>query len=224
MRLSSHIMKNLASPSLSSRPFTRKSNSSDLQDERSSSFFEAVNFLLTTYATDEVIARAVQCLEGYQQAPGMAPTESAEKLYTRALRRGMVYEEMSVKSLFVEGLQEAICDNARLCWSRNPSKPLFKLAECADTMTKIAGSRSTASTSTSWPSQELSSNRNWNKKDNRSYNISSESESLVQIVADFSKNNPTSPTPGSDLAKYSRVSLREDHTQINVQWSRNVRS
>lgn len=66
----------------------KKSNSSGFHDERVSSYVEVVSFLLATYATDEVIARAVKYVESYKQAIGMASTEFAKTLYTKALRCG----------------------------------------------------------------------------------------------------------------------------------------
>lgn len=55
--------------------FSKKSISSGLHDEILSSYVEVVNFLLGTFATDDVTARAVKYLENYKQALGMAPME-----------------------------------------------------------------------------------------------------------------------------------------------------
>lgn len=212
MWLFPHFMKKPASSSLSARLSSRKSKSSGLHDERLSSYVEVVNFMLATYATDDVIARAVKTLENYKQLPGMAPTDFAKRLYTKALRCGMVYEEKRVKSLFVEGLEDAVCDNVRLYWSRNPSEPLTQLARYADTVTKIADSRSTGSSSANRPNRDTPPNRTRNRRANQSFNVSDGAGSLVQNVSDVKRDDQTKTTTSSDTATYCRVCLREDHT------------
>lgn len=70
--------------SLSAKPFPQKSNSERLHDEKLFSNDEDVNFLLLIYPTGSVIAHALKYLKNYVQAPGVAHTELAKKLYFRA--------------------------------------------------------------------------------------------------------------------------------------------
>lgn len=62
MWLYPHFMKKPASSSLSARLSSRKTNSLGLHDARLVSYVEVVNFILATYATDDVIAKAVKQL------------------------------------------------------------------------------------------------------------------------------------------------------------------
>lgn len=111
MWLLSQFVKKPASSSHSDRLFFRKSNLACLRDEKQSSYVKIVNVFLLTYAIDDITTRAMKYLECYKPAAGMPPTEFVKKLYTRALRHGLVYEENRVKSLFVEALEDAVCDN-----------------------------------------------------------------------------------------------------------------
>lgn len=72
-------------------------------------------------------------MKNYKQVSGLAPTEFAKELYTRAFRWGLPFKEVQVGSLFVRGVKEAVCDNVRLYWGPYPSGPLIQLAQYADT-------------------------------------------------------------------------------------------
>lgn len=114
LRLFPHFMKNPASLSLSARLLSRKLNSSGLYQEGLFSYVEFAKFLLKTYGTDDIIAHVVKYLERYKQVPGMARTELAKKLYTRALRCGLVYEE----------------DKVGYYWSKVSKTPLATMSGC----------------------------------------------------------------------------------------------
>lgn len=146
-----HFMRNPALSSLSAPLSSRKSNSSGLRDMWLSSYAAVIKFLLTMYAIYDVTARVVKFLKTFKQGLGVSPTELAKRVYTKALRCGMLYEGKRVNSLFVERLQDAVCNDFRLYWSRNPSNPLTQLVRYDATVTKIADHRSTASGSSSRP-------------------------------------------------------------------------
>lgn len=95
-------MRNPTLSSLSVRLSTRKSKPSGLQDEGLSSYAKVINFILAMYAIDDVIVRAVMCLEILKQAPAMAPTDRTDMLYTRAFQCDLVYKERRLKSIFVK--------------------------------------------------------------------------------------------------------------------------
>lgn len=79
-----------------------------------SSYFEVINFLLTTYATGGVVAKAVKELNGYHKRPGILASDYAEILYLYASGCGIVYERKIIKSLIVKSLDESVGDNVRL--------------------------------------------------------------------------------------------------------------
>lgn len=78
----------------------------------------------------------------------MTLTYFAKKLYTEALRCGIVNEEKRVKLSFVESSENAIHDDDRVYWNRNPSELLPNLTGYADNVAKITESRSHASSLT----------------------------------------------------------------------------
>lgn len=84
------------------------------------SYFKAVNFLRTTYATDNAIAGTVKERESYCHSLGVLASDYREKSYARAQQCGVVLEEQSVESLFGEVCEEQVRDIVRLHWSHNP--------------------------------------------------------------------------------------------------------
>lgn len=123
---------------------------------------------------DDFVPCAVKHLKSYRQSPGMAATECAKKLYTTALRLSLMYEKRGVKSLFIKGLGEAVCNNVRSYRSRNPSESLTQLARYAETVAKIADSRNTALSSTIRCNQNPSTNCDRNRRGNQPSNVSGE--------------------------------------------------
>lgn len=77
-------------------------------------------------------------MESDKQAPEVSAAFYAKRLYTKALRCGIVYEEKRVKLLFVKGLDESACDNLRVYLGQHPGAPLTELARCTDTLIMIA--------------------------------------------------------------------------------------
>ena len=78
------------------------------QQDTLTSYREVVNFLLRTYATDEIIAESHQEVIAYQQSTNTTETDYGEKPWDKELRCGSVYSEKRVKGKFVEGLLPAI--------------------------------------------------------------------------------------------------------------------
>lgn len=75
-------MKKPTSSSLAVRLSYKKCNSSRLDSERLFCYVKVINFLLATYATGGIIARAVKYFKNYEQAPSVGPTELPKKRYT----------------------------------------------------------------------------------------------------------------------------------------------
>ena len=74
---------------------------------------EVVNFLLQTYATDDVIAEAVTDVENLKQSTAMTEQEYSDELWKRALRCGTVFSGDRLKGYFVEGLLPALRGQVR---------------------------------------------------------------------------------------------------------------
>lgn len=108
-----------------------------LHDGRLSTYVEVVNYLQTTYATDDIIAKAIKELESYEQAPGLFAALYAKIVYTKTLRCGIVCEREKIKSSIYEGLYNSICDNMRVCLGQNPRAPLTELTCYPDTLIKL---------------------------------------------------------------------------------------
>lgn len=131
-------MKKPASSSLDARLAPRKRHSTEVHDERVSSFVEVVNFLLVAYETKNKIDSAIKELEFVKEFSKVYSALYAKRLFTKVLGFGIVYEENCVKVLFIKGRDEAVCDNMRVYSGQQPRAPLTELARFADTLIKIA--------------------------------------------------------------------------------------
>ena len=151
MWLFHYFMKKTPAAALSSRLAlepARFARSPDDAHERLGSYVEVVNYLLATYATDDVIAETVGDILSIRQGKGTTAADFAQTLYDKVLRCGNVYPESQLKGIFVEGLVESVRDNMRVYWGLNRQVTLFQLARYADTLCKLNGTQS-ATTSTS---------------------------------------------------------------------------
>ena len=74
---------------------------------------QVVNFLLRTYATDEVISEAVGDVTSFRQSSNMTEEVYSNHLWDMALRCGTVFSDRRLKSLFVEGLLPATSAQVR---------------------------------------------------------------------------------------------------------------
>ena len=79
------------------------------QRELLETYAEVVNFLLRTYATDEVISEAVGDVTSSRQSSNMTEEVYSNQLRDKALRCGTVFSARRLKSLFVEGLLPTTC-------------------------------------------------------------------------------------------------------------------
>ena len=90
------------------------------QRELLETYAEVINFLLRTYATDEVIAEAVGDVTSFRQSSSMTEEVYSNHLWDKALRCDTVYSDRRLKSLFVEGLLPATCAQVRNYLATNP--------------------------------------------------------------------------------------------------------
>lgn len=86
-----------------------KSKSHDRHQEGAlTSYGEAVNQLLETYATEDVIAEANADMMQLTQPSNKLPAECSESLSNTVLRCERVYDEYLVEGIFTEGFSESI--------------------------------------------------------------------------------------------------------------------
>ena len=91
------------------------------QRELLETYPEVVNYLLRTYATDEVISEAVGDVTSFRQSSNMTEEVYSNHLWDKALRCGTVFSDRRLKSLFVEGLLPATCAQVRNYLASHPS-------------------------------------------------------------------------------------------------------
>lgn len=67
-------------------------------------FLQVLNVLLEKYATNEVNAETESEITRFKRPSNMTPSHYAEKLVTKKLQFGDVYEEFALNEIFIEGL------------------------------------------------------------------------------------------------------------------------
>ena len=102
------------------------------RDEVLSSYPEVVNYLLRTYATDEIIAEAYSEVTNYIQSTGMSEMEYGDRLWRKALRCGNVFSDDRLKSLYAEGLLPAIRVQVRHHLTTHPRLSFMELTRYAE--------------------------------------------------------------------------------------------
>lgn len=88
-----YSIKKPASSSSEACLLPKEFRATKLHDERLSSYFGVVHYLLRTYSTDDVIVHAMKELESFKQGSGVFAALYAERLYTKALHCIIVYGE-----------------------------------------------------------------------------------------------------------------------------------
>lgn len=89
------------------------------QKGKLTSYCEVVNFLLTTYATDDIIAAANMDIMKFEQPAGQSAVGYAQALWTKGLRFGPVNNEYRLKGICNEGLRKSIRQRFRSYWAKN---------------------------------------------------------------------------------------------------------
>ena len=110
---------------------------------RLTSYCEVVQYLLFTYATDDVIAEAHSDLQSFKQAPNVNPVAYSNQLLTKVARCGHVYSPSTLRAFFVEGVHENIREAVRGHLSLNPKLGLHQLARYTNSMSRISRVHST---------------------------------------------------------------------------------
>lgn len=77
-------------------------------------YIDAVNSLLNSHETYDVIAKAAAEIDLYRKYSSRMAVHLAEGLKARALRCGDVFSEQRIKSIFAEGLPLNVRNNMRM--------------------------------------------------------------------------------------------------------------
>ena len=113
---------------------TTSNNAKKKIGNRLLTYCQAIDFLLRTYATDDIIARAVDDLKSYKQDSTTSEMAYLEKLWARALRMGSVFQEHDLVDIFLAGLRPEIADHTRQFYSHNPTVDLSSIARYAHSL------------------------------------------------------------------------------------------
>lgn len=81
-----------AGAALNARTFV-SSSSCTCQEGKLKSYWEVVNYLLATYATDDINAETDMDIMNFMQLAGQSAFEYGQAFWTKALRHGHVYVE-----------------------------------------------------------------------------------------------------------------------------------
>lgn len=136
------FMKKPAAAALNSRISLPSKSHRRHKEGTLTTYCEVVNYLLETYATDDVIAETDAEILRFTQPPTKSPTEYAEALWNKALRCDRVYDEYVLKGIFIEGLHESIRHSMRSYWGSRKNATVHDLARHATSLTNLQhGSR-----------------------------------------------------------------------------------
>ena len=104
------------------------------RDEVLSSYPEVFNYLLRTYATNEVITEAYAEVTNFLQSSGMSETEYGDPFWRKALCCENVFSDNRLKSLFAEGLLPAIRTEVHHHFTTHPGMAFTELTLYAEGM------------------------------------------------------------------------------------------
>ena len=92
---------------------------------------QVVNVLLRPYATDEVVSEAVGDVTSFHQISNMTEEVYSNSLWDKALRCSTIFSCRRLKSLFVEGLLPATCEQVRNYLATHPDVDYQSIARYA---------------------------------------------------------------------------------------------
>lgn len=112
---------------MSAQVSTREPKLLVLNNESLSTYVDVVHFFSAMYADDNVIDRMAKYLECYRQSAGMIPTKVSKSLFRNVVLCSLIYDNNRVKLLFVERMEDVVCQNIHLYRNRNPIEHLTQL-------------------------------------------------------------------------------------------------
>lgn len=127
------------------------------QGDKLTTYCQVINYLLETFATDNIIAEAESDITSFEKPVGTTGTRHFEILFEKALRCGVVYNEPRLKEIFIESLRSSICYSTRKYWGAHKGAKLHSLARYATNHVKLQ--ENTHGTSSSM----VGNNRRWPK-------------------------------------------------------------
>lgn len=110
-------------------------------------YVEILSYLCTTYATDNLITRKLKQLEVQKQASVLSIVLYGKRLFTKALPRGKIYEEVPVMLSLVKGLNKLACDNMCVHRERYQRETLTELSLYENMLIEVASGRARTSDS-----------------------------------------------------------------------------
>ena len=109
----------------------------DRRNKIVTTYIGAVQLLLETYATEDVLAEAHLDVTNFKQSDQMDEVKYAIKLSTKADRCGSVYPDRLLKDIFINGIALSIQDNVRGYAANHPKLDLYGLARYAKSIANL---------------------------------------------------------------------------------------
>lgn len=100
-------------------------------------YSDVVDYLLLTYASDDIIAEREAELQKFRQRPRLSEKEHTTALKLKAMSCGAVYNETSLIEILIEGLHEEISDTVSLYWAVHPDADLNELTRYAESVMSL---------------------------------------------------------------------------------------
>lgn len=108
MWLFQQFIKDPAKAALAHRVRAKKEISAQ-EEGKLTRYCQVVNYLVGNYASDDAISGVDAEVTNFKQPEKMSVERFSEVLWEKALRCGPLYDESSLKGVFIEGLNESIC-------------------------------------------------------------------------------------------------------------------
>lgn len=102
-------------------------------------FVEAVNYLLNSYATENVIAEAASVIKPFMKFHNQTTGLFDKALMDKALRCGNIFPEQCTKSIFVKLLSLNKRDFMRMYWAARSTVHLQQFAQYTGTLMQLTG-------------------------------------------------------------------------------------
>lgn len=93
------------------------------------------------------IAEAEVAINQFRLGDRVSPPEYSQELWSKNLKCGTVYDEVRLKVIFIEGLQESILQMFHNYWGNNPEAYLQELARHTKSIASLRGYKPTAASS-----------------------------------------------------------------------------
>lgn len=89
-------------------------------------YCQVVNYLLETYATDDVVAEDEADITNYEHPKSMSAMQYLQAMWKEALRCGQVYSDSRLKRVLIEGVHHSTGFSLKNDWAANQEATLQK--------------------------------------------------------------------------------------------------